>query len=128
MTVLVVDNSSAFRDRLRRLLAGCGGTVLVGEAADGATALADIERLQPDAVLLDLHMPGIDGFAVLRALKARGQHTPVIVLTSDATASVRQRCTVLGAYAVIDKKDAAAGVPSALRRLASGGRCRNSLT
>ena len=128
MTVLVVDNSRAFRDRLRRLLAGCGVVDEVAEAADGATALADIERLQPDVVLLDLHMPGMDGFAVLRALEAGGRHTPVIVLTSDATASVRQRCTVLGAHAVIDKLDADARLPSALRELARAGRCRNSLT
>lgn len=121
MTVLIVDDSAAFRDRLTRMLSACPGIELAGEAADGDTALAEIECLRPDAVLLDLHMPGTDGFGVLRELKARGQHTRVIVLTSDATASVGKRCSALGAHAVIDKQHAADRVPSALRQLAAGG-------
>ena len=120
-TVLIVDDSSVFRDRLRRMLTRCSGIEIAGETGDAVTALANIERLQPDAVLLDLHMPGIDGFGVLRELKARGKHTPVIVLTSDATAAVRERCSALGAHAVVDKQDAAELVPSALRQLAGGG-------
>jgi len=121
MMVLIVDDSAAFRDRLRRILSDCPGIELAGEAGDGATALSDIERLWPDAVLLDLHMPGTDGFGVLRALKARGAHMPVIVLTSEATASIRERCSALGAHAVIDKQNAADGVAAALRQLAASG-------
>jgi CheY-like chemotaxis protein len=68
-------------------------------------------------VLLDLHMPGTDGFDVLRALRRRAAQTLVIVLTSDVTASVRERCCALGARAVIDKQDAAESIPSALRQL-----------
>ena len=78
MTVLIVDDSSVFRDRLKRMLTRCPGIEIVGETADAATALANIPRLRPDAVLLDLHMPGTDGFAVLRELKDRGEPTPVI--------------------------------------------------
>jgi DNA-binding NarL/FixJ family response regulator len=122
MTVLIVDDSTAFRDRLKRMLSACPAIELAGEAADGATALADIDRLRPDAVLLDLHMPGTDGFGVLRALNARQQHTCVIVLTSDVTASVRERCSALGAHAVIDKQDAVDSIPSALRQLIGVGR------
>jgi DNA-binding NarL/FixJ family response regulator len=118
MTVLIADDSTAFRDRLTRMLVGCPGIDVVGEAADGTIALAEIERLQPDAVLVDLHMPRIDGFGVLRELNARGCGTPVIVLTSDASASVQQRCAALGAHAVIDKRDAADCVLPTLRRLA----------
>ena len=118
MTVLIVDDSMAFRDRVKRMLSACPGIELAGEAVDGATALAEIERLRPDAVLLDLHMPGTDGFAVLRELKARGAHTPVIVLTSDATANVCERCSALGAHAIIEKQNAADCVPPSLRLLA----------
>ena len=120
ITVLIVDDSMTFRDRVRRMLSACPGIELAGEAADGSTALADIARLRPDAVLLDLHMPGTDGFGVLRELRARGEHTPVIVLTTDATASVRERCTALGAHAVIDKQSAADLVASSLLLLAAG--------
>jgi DNA-binding NarL/FixJ family response regulator len=118
MTVLIVDDSMAFRERLRRMLSGYPDIELAGEAADGATALAEIERLRPDAVLLDLHMRGTDGFGVLHELEARRDRTPVIVLTSDATAGVRERCSALGAHAVIDKQHAADRVAPALRLLA----------
>lgn len=121
MTVMIVDDSTAFRDRVKRMLGACPDIALAGEAGDGATALAAIARLRPDAVLLDLHMPGTDGFGVLRALKARDNHPVVIVLTSDATAGVRERCRALGAHAVIDKQDAAACLPPALRQLATTG-------
>ena len=119
MTVLIVDDSMAFRDRVRRMLSAYPFIELAGEAADGATALTDIERLRPDAVLLDLHMPGTDGFGVLRELQARGERLPVVVLTSDTTESVRARCSALGAHAVIDKQDAAARVAPVLRLLAA---------
>lgn len=120
MTVLIVDDSISFRERLKRMLSAYPEIELAGEAADGATALTDIERLRPDAVLLDLHMRGTDGFSVLRELKARSDRTPVIVLTSDAAASVRERCSALGAHAVIDKQDAADRVASALWLLGAG--------
>ena len=119
ITVLIVDDSITFRDRVRRMLSACPGIELAGEAADGTTALADIARLRPDAVLLDLHMPGTDGFGVLRELQARGEHTPVIVLTTHATASVRERCSALGAHSVIDKQSAADLVASSLLLLAA---------
>lgn len=121
MTVLIVDDSMAFRDRVRRMLSAYPFIELAGEAADGATALADVERLRPDAVLLDLHMPGTDGFGVLRELQARGERLPVIVLTSDLTAGVRARCSALGAHAVIDKQDAADRIAPALLLLAANG-------
>jgi DNA-binding NarL/FixJ family response regulator len=119
MTVLIVDDSMAFRARVRRMLSAHPEIELAGEAGDGATALADVERLRPDAVLLDLHMPGTDGFSVLRELQARNEQVPVIVLTNDVTASARARCAALGARAVIDKQDASDHVAPALRLLAA---------
>jgi CheY-like chemotaxis protein len=62
-------------------------------------------------------MPGVDGFHVLQHVKERFIRTTVIVLTSDASETVRQRCAVLRADAVIDKRDATASVLPALRQL-----------
>ncbi len=70
---------------------------VVGEARDGSEAVAEIERLRPEVVLLDLHMPKINGFEVLREVKRRFQNIRVVVLTIDASALVRQRCTNLHA-------------------------------
>src|SRR5919199_783600 len=62
-TVLVVDDHPTFRATARALLEAEGFDV-IGEAEDGASALAEIDRLQPEIVLLDVQLPDIDGFEV----------------------------------------------------------------
>ena len=79
-TVLVVDDHAGFRELARALLED-GGYAVVAEADDGASALQAARALRPDAVLLDVHLPDMDGFAVAAAL-AREQPAPRVVLTS----------------------------------------------
>ncbi|WP_448639216.1 response regulator [Geodermatophilus sp. URMC 63] len=79
--VLIVDDHAPFRSLARRLLVAEGFRV-VGEAADGAGALAAVRELTPDVVLLDVQLPDLDGFAVAEAL-ARGQPAVVVVLVSS---------------------------------------------
>jgi DNA-binding LytR/AlgR family response regulator len=69
MRVLIVDDESPARQRLRRLLADIEGVELIGEAEGGVRAVEIIERDQPDLVLLDIQMPELDGFGVIEALK-----------------------------------------------------------
>ena len=80
-TVLVVDDHPTFRKTARVLLESEGFDV-VGEAADGASAIDAARSLQPDVVLLDIKLPDIDGFEVAEALAANG-NPPQIVLTSS---------------------------------------------
>jgi two-component system LytT family response regulator len=68
MRTLIVDDEAPARERLKRLLADVAGVELVGEAADGLQAVEQIERMAPDLVLLDIQMPGLDGFEVIEAL------------------------------------------------------------
>jgi two-component system LytT family response regulator len=68
MRTLIVDDEAPARERLRRLLAGLEGVQVIGEAADGVQAVEMIEEQRPDLVLLDIQMPGLDGFGVLQAL------------------------------------------------------------
>lgn len=79
-TVLLVDDHADFRASARALLEAEGFPV-VGEAGDGAAALAAVERLRPAVVLLDIQLPDIDGFAVAERLAA-GADPPVVVLIS----------------------------------------------
>jgi len=81
MTLMIVDDHSSFRHAARRVLESAGFDV-VGEAADGESALEAILELRPDVVLLDVQLPGIDGFEVASRLTARGD-APVIVMTSS---------------------------------------------
>jgi DNA-binding NarL/FixJ family response regulator len=81
MTLMIVDDHKSFRDAARRVLESAGFEV-VGEAADGESALEAIPSLHPDILLLDVQLPGIDGFEVASRLTARGD-APAIVITSS---------------------------------------------
>jgi CheY-like chemotaxis protein len=83
-TVLVVDDHADFRRSAHALLEAEGFEV-VGEAAGGDEALAAAARLRPAVVLLDIQLPGLDGFAVAERLAA-GPHPPAVVLTSGRDA------------------------------------------
>lgn len=85
MTLMIVDDHKSFRDAARRVLESAGFEI-VGEAADGESALATIPRLRPDVVLLDVQLPGIDGFEVATRLTGR-ECAPVIVMTSSRDAA-----------------------------------------
>jgi DNA-binding NarL/FixJ family response regulator len=114
-SVLIVDDHAAFRATARRVLelAGCR---IVGEAVDGESALVDVERLRPDAVLLDVSLPGIDGFAVAAAI-ARRPSPPRVILTSmrDVT-ELAARLAEASAVAFVDKRDLAPAFMNALPR------------
>jgi DNA-binding NarL/FixJ family response regulator len=83
-TILIVDDHPSFRGTARALLESEGFDV-VGEAADGASAIEAVESLHPDVMLLDVHLPDIDGFEVAAALKKNGV-PPAIVMTSSRDA------------------------------------------
>lgn len=114
-TVLLIDDSDIFRTRMRRRLQEEPGFTVV-EARNGFEGLIAIEHTRPDAVLLDLHMPGMDGFTVLGEIRQRFDAPKVIVLSANLTAASRQRCIELGAATFIDKGDAALSVVPAIRR------------
>lgn len=84
-SVLIVDDHASFRASARRLLESEGYEV-VGEAADGASALEAVTRLRPEVVLLDVQLPDMDGFEISRRLCGNGW-SPKIVLTSSRDAS-----------------------------------------
>ena len=83
-TVLIVDDHAGFRRMARKLLEAEGFEV-VGEASNGAGALAAVARLRPDVVLLDVQMPEMDGFDVAEQLSGNGSPA-VVVLTSSRDA------------------------------------------
>jgi two-component system, NarL family, response regulator LiaR len=80
--VLLVDDHAVVREGLRNFLALQDGLEIVGEASDGAEAIEQAERLEPDVILMDLVMPGLDGIGAMRQLRVRSPGSRVIVLTS----------------------------------------------
>jgi two-component system LytT family response regulator len=86
MRTLIVDDEPPARERLKRLLDDIEGVELIGEAEDGAQAVEMIERERPDLVLLDIQMPGLDGFGVVEALD---DPPPLIFVTAYDQYAIR---------------------------------------
>jgi len=82
LRVLVVDDDFMVASIHTRFVDRTPGFVVVGQAATGTTALAEIERLVPDLVLLDVHLPDVSGIEVLRRLRGAGNDVGVIVVTA----------------------------------------------
>jgi DNA-binding NarL/FixJ family response regulator len=117
--VLVVDDHPLTRDALGSLLAQ-GGFEVVGEAADGAEALELAEALQPDLVLLDLSMPGLDGLAALPRLRAAAPACEVVVLTASGTEENLLGAIRAGAAGYLLKSEPPERIVFFLRGVANG--------
>lgn len=79
--LVIVDDHADFRSSARTLLE-LEGFDVVGVAENGPSALAAVEALQPDVLLLDIQLPGMDGFEVVQELRARNERTRVVLISS----------------------------------------------
>ena len=99
--VLLVDDESLVRRILKEILAGYQDMELVGEAANGEEAIAAVERLQPDIVVMDIRMPAIDGIAAAREIRVKYPHVKIIGLSehaNDFNTDAMERAGALGVY------------------------------
>ena len=103
-TVLIVDDHAGFRSFARALLEAEGFDV-VGEATDGASALAAARALAPELVLLDVALPDMDGFAVCDALLEDGPGPAVVLTSSRDVSSYRRRLKRSRARGFIPKSE-----------------------
>jgi DNA-binding NarL/FixJ family response regulator len=103
-TVLIVDDHAGFRRFARRVLEADGFCV-VGEAGDGASALAAVLDLQPQLVLLDVMLPDVDGFAVAERLAETAAGSTVVLTSSRHPAELGSRLSRSPARGFIHKDD-----------------------
>jgi CheY-like chemotaxis protein len=101
--LLVADDKVGGRELVRAVLEGSGYTV--SEAADGLEALRAARELRPDLIILDLNMPGMDGFGVVQELRRDAElaATPVLALTASAMQGDRERAMAAGFNGYISK-------------------------
>ena len=118
--VLIVDDHPVVRNGLRGMLDGEPGVAVVGEASDGAEALAAADRLAPDVVLMDLRMPGMDGIEATAAFSARGVPPRVLVLTTYDTDADVLRAVEAGATGYLLKDASSGELVRAVRAVARG--------
>jgi CheY-like chemotaxis protein len=114
--VLLVDDSPAFRGLLQWYLGTLPEVEIVAEAANGEQAIAEVTRLQPDVVLMDVRMPKMDGLEATRRIRAGCQYTRILLLTNHATAIPAGLATEAGADGLLDKAELADRLPAAIQK------------
>ena len=119
LRVLVIEDDATVRDVLSTLLSFDGFEVRT--AADGSIGLDIAERMQPDIVLLDVALPGIDGFEVCRTLRARLPQTRVVMLTGRASSEDELDGVAAGADCYLRKPFSSLDLLDALGVGKSGG-------
>lgn len=118
--VVVVDDHPVVRAGLAGLLASTSDIACVGEAADGTTALEMVQQLDPDVLVLDLSMPGKDGVATTRDIRANDLRTRVLVLTSFAHTDLVLDAVRAGADGYLLKESEAERILEGIRTIAAG--------
>ena len=101
--VLIVEDALIVRERLAALISELSNADIVGQAGDGFQAQALFRQHRPDAVVLDIQVPGINGMDLLVQFKREHPACVVMVLTTYAFKEFRQRCVALGADHFFDK-------------------------
>lgn len=101
--VLIVDDTPQVRRDLRQLLELTGEMEIVGEAANGQDAIRLTAELVPDAIVMDLEMPGMDGYEATRQIKVYRQAPRVVILSVHAGPEERQRAQAAGADGFVMK-------------------------
>jgi two-component system, chemotaxis family, chemotaxis protein CheY len=101
--VFVVEDNDLTRRTLKHIIGRDGRLVLVGEASNGVSALEGINVLQPDLVCLDIHLPRMDGLAVLRTLREKYPPMAVVIITGESTPEVLTQAHSLGADGFVVK-------------------------
>ncbi|MGF6109945.1 response regulator [Pseudomonas frederiksbergensis] len=119
MKVLLVDDHAVVRMALGMILAREGHEI-VGECDNGVDALSKAFELQPDAIVLDLDIPQLDGMAVLDRLRVGGNKAHVLVHTGLKSQAYAAQCMRAGASAFLSKVDDPEEIGTALKAIASG--------
>lgn len=115
--ILVADDKATSRELIR--IALDGDKYAISEAADGIEALRCAREVHPDLIILDLHMPGVDGFGVLAELRRDGQFatTPIMALTASAMQGDRERALAAGFDSYVSKPLPLSALRAEVKRL-----------
>jgi DNA-binding NarL/FixJ family response regulator len=119
-SILLVDDQELLRMGFRMVLDAQPDFVVAGEAHDGETAIALVERLQPDVVLMDVRMPGVDGVEATRRIVAGGSRSRIIILTTFDVDEHAYSALRAGASGFLLKDAPTADLLSGIRAVASG--------
>ena len=120
ITCLIVDDHEVVREGLRLSLSRAPHIRVVGEAADGATAVALAERRKPNVVIMDVRMPGMDGLEATKILTQKVPETAVLIFTAYSERSLLARGLESGAKGYILKEAPHQTLLNAIEKVAAG--------
>ena len=118
--LVIADDHPIFRDGLRKLLSLEDDFEVVGEARDGNDVLEIVKQAEPDVLLLDLRMPGMDGLSVLQTLKSSGCRTRIIILTASEDKNEFVQAMKLGCSGIVLKQTATELLYKSIRKVNAG--------
>jgi two-component system response regulator NreC len=122
ITIVLADDHHIVRRGLRALLDAETDFVVVGEAAEGLQVVELVERLQPNVLIVDVQMPGLNGLEVTRQVVQRASQTRILVLSMHANEAYVLQALRNGAAGYVLKSDSAETLATAVRQIASGRR------
>ncbi len=120
MKVLIADGSALIRERLVEVINAAGVAEVIGQSNNGVEAITDVWRLDPDVVVLDIHLPHGNGIEVLKKIKKHQPSISVIMLAWSDDPLYREACLALGADAYINKASEFYKIGETLERLNNG--------
>ena len=119
--ILIADDHALVREGIRALLSLCDDLEVVGEAADGVEAIAAVAKLDPDVVLMDIHMPGLGGLEATPVIRRDNPRTKILVLTQYDDREYVSRFLKNGASGYVLKRAAGSELAAAVRAVHRGG-------
>ena len=118
--VLIADDHPIVRKGLREVMEADRALIVVDEVGDGETALRRIRELRPDVAVLDIDMPGLDGFEVTRQIRTEGLPVSVIILTIHSEADMFNEALDLGVKGYVVKDSAVNEIVAGIKAVAAG--------
>ena len=121
ITILIADDHPIFRNGLRQIIESESGLRVVGEADDGESAYEKVRQLRPEVIILDVNMPGMDGFEVARKIRALNLPVEIVFLTMYKDQEMFNAALDLGATGYVVKNSALTEIVDCVRAVSSGG-------
>jgi DNA-binding NarL/FixJ family response regulator len=113
--LIIADDHLLMRRGIRQALEAAGGLCILGEAGDGRAALDLIVRLRPEVAILDIGMPVMDGFAVVRELRQRASAAEAVFLTAQSDEALFEEAVTMGVKGYVLKECASSDVAACVR-------------